>query len=121
MSQAGYRPNSRAKETLALKEMFEFVDLERSELLRHVLTRWLSLKPAVKRLEKNWTAVYSYFQSIDECSVASQWLMQVDRDGEDDSIVRCHWQFVQNVYKVFNKSALAIEKKACTNTEVYNA
>ena len=83
--------SSHAKRTLALKEMFEFVDLEWSQLLRHVPTRWLSLEPAVRRLEANWAAVYSYFQSIDDCPVAIQRLMKVDRDGagEQASVVRC--------------------------------
>ena len=112
--------SSRAKRTLALKEMYEFVELEWSELLRHVPTRWLSLEPAVKRLETNWTALYSSFQSIDDCPVAIQRLMQVDRDGgADNFIVRCYLGFIENVSNVFHESVLVIEKKACTITEVY--
>ena len=110
-----------AKRTLALKEMFEFVDLEWSQLLRHAPTRWLSLEPAVRRLEANWAAVYSHFQSIDDCPVAIQRLTKVDRDGagEQSSVMRCYLLFIENVSKVFRESILAVEKKACTVTEVH--
>ena len=48
--------------------------------------------------------------------------MQVDRDGtgKTGSLVRCYLRFIENVSKLFHESVLAVEKKECTITEVYN-
>ncbi|KAI8117613.1 hypothetical protein CVS40_10527 [Lucilia cuprina] len=59
--------SSSTKKTSSLKDMFEFCDLEWSEMLRHVPTRWLSLTPAVERFLKNYLAIKTYFISQDSC------------------------------------------------------
>ena len=48
--------------------------------------------------------------------------MKVDQDGagEQASAVRCYLLFIENVSKVFRESILAVEKKACTVTEVHS-
>ena len=76
---------------------------------------------AVKRLEANWEAVYSYFQSSDDCPVAKERLMQVDRDGarKNGSLVRCYLRFIENVSKLIHESVLAVEKKESTICIVY--
>ena len=45
--------SSSTKCTTELKEMFEWIGAEWSEMLQHVSTRWLSLCPAIERLIKN--------------------------------------------------------------------
>uniref|UniRef100_H3B0Z5 DUF4371 domain-containing protein n=1 Tax=Latimeria chalumnae TaxID=7897 RepID=H3B0Z5_LATCH len=45
------------------KEFCDFVEVEKCNLLRHVVTRWLSLLPAINRLLKYWKPLTSYFQS----------------------------------------------------------
>lgn len=37
------------------------LDLPQHSFLRHVESRWLSLKPAAERIDKNWAAIESYF------------------------------------------------------------
>ena len=57
-----------AKRRETLKEFCEFLNVEFHDILRHVVTRWLSLNPAISRLLENWPALKSYFISIgDEC------------------------------------------------------
>lgn len=59
--------SSSTKNTASLKEMFEFCELEWSEMLRHVSTRWLTLTPAVERFLKNYPTIKAYFLSEDSC------------------------------------------------------
>lgn len=53
-----------AKRRETLKEFCEFCDVEFQEVLHHVVTRWLSLNPAISCLLENWTALKSYLISI---------------------------------------------------------
>lgn len=46
-----------AKRNAQLKECFEFLDMEFEKVLRHVVTRWLSLASALERLILSWPAV----------------------------------------------------------------
>ena len=41
----------------------ELLDIEETTeaFLRHIDTRWLSLQPALERIDKNWTAICNYF------------------------------------------------------------
>ena len=50
-----------------LQSIFDFVDLERTELIHYVPTKWLSVTPAVKILILNKTVLRGYFHSIDDC------------------------------------------------------
>lgn len=55
-----------AHRTEALKAVFAFVEEEYHSVQRHVPTRWLSLRPAVKRLHDTCPAIKSYFLSLGE-------------------------------------------------------
>uniref|UniRef100_H3AKE4 DUF659 domain-containing protein n=1 Tax=Latimeria chalumnae TaxID=7897 RepID=H3AKE4_LATCH len=50
-----------AMRTEQLKEFCDFVEVEECNLLSHVVTRWLSLLPAIDRLLKCWKPLTSYF------------------------------------------------------------
>ncbi|KAI9537269.1 hypothetical protein NQZ68_026399 [Dissostichus eleginoides] len=56
--------SNKASRTAQLKEFCEFVEVEECNLLRHVVTRWLSLLPAIDRILKCWRPLTSYFQSL---------------------------------------------------------
>lgn len=60
--------SSSTKKTAELKKIFDWCELDWSELLRHVSTRWLSLIPALERLLKNFPAIKSYFLTCESTS-----------------------------------------------------
>lgn len=53
-----------------LKEFCKFVEVEECNLLRHVVTKWLSLLRSIDRILKYWKPLTSSFQSLgeDKCS-----------------------------------------------------
>ena len=108
-----------------LKEFYEFLDIEWCELLRHVPTRWLSLKPAVERLLKVLPAVKSYFISLgDDCPTAVKQLLKLKMDGTDnpqakECIVELYLSFISNITTVFEKAVLQLEKDNGTIMELY--
>lgn len=58
-----------ARRTEQLKEFYDFVEVEECNLLRHVVSRWLSLLPSIDWLLKCQSCPASYFQNLgdDEC------------------------------------------------------
>uniref|UniRef100_A0A8C6NU33 Uncharacterized protein n=1 Tax=Nothobranchius furzeri TaxID=105023 RepID=A0A8C6NU33_NOTFU len=55
-----------ASRTAQLREFCEFVEVDGCNLLRHVVTRWLSLLPSIDQMLKCWKPLMSYFQSLGE-------------------------------------------------------
>ncbi|KAJ4929630.1 hypothetical protein JOQ06_018653, partial [Pogonophryne albipinna] len=71
-----------ASRTAQLKEFCEFVEVEECNLLRHVVTRWLSLLPSIDRILKCWRPLTSYFQSLEYSdAVQACSLKDIDMDG----------------------------------------
>ncbi|CAI6357955.1 unnamed protein product [Macrosiphum euphorbiae] len=71
-----------------LKSFFDFAQVDREELVKHVPTRWLSLGPAIDKILKFYPALISYFLSIgDECPKVLQKLLSInaDTDTEQDN------------------------------------
>ncbi|KAE9542522.1 hypothetical protein AGLY_003383 [Aphis glycines] len=62
---AHFSQSSVRRETL--KDFFTFLNCEWSELKKHVVTRWLSIHPAIEIILKNWEPIKSYFLSLEKC------------------------------------------------------
>ncbi len=53
-----------ASRAAQLKEFCELLEVSDCNLLWHVVTRWLSLLPAIDRILKYWAPLRSYFRSL---------------------------------------------------------
>jgi len=106
-----------------LQDFFDFVDLEYSDLLRHVPTRWLSLGPAIERLLKSWPAVISYFQSIEECPKRIQKNLGLKPDRDDGGmhikVKEAYLHFIQNLCCVFEQTVLILERDDFSFCELF--
>lgn len=114
-----YFSNS-AKRVAQLKDFFDFVDLEYSNLLRHVTTRWLSLKPGIERLLQNLTALTSYFASIDDCpNFIQKHLLGTDLEKQK-LITELHLHFSLHIVELFHKAVLNLEKNELAVCDVFH-
>lgn len=104
--------SSSTTKIVALKEFFQFCDLEWSELLRHVPTRWLTLIPAVDRLLKNFDALKSYFLSQNNASPMLVKFFEYD-------LAEAYLGFLSNIGNVFFKHIKTLESDECLVLEVF--
>ncbi|XP_035772369.1 uncharacterized protein LOC102799583 [Neolamprologus brichardi] len=109
----------------SLKEFCEFCDVEFHDTLRHVVTRWLSLNPAITRLLQNWDPLKSYLISIgEECPRRLKELLKLTEDaagveGEAD-IVEVYLLFCNNVMCLFEEVVKKLEKNVTTSVDLYS-
>lgn len=114
-----------AKRRESLKEFCEFCDVEFHDILRHVVTRWLSLNPAITRLLQNWDPLKSYLISIgEECPRRLKELLKLTEDaagveGEAD-IVEVYLLFCNNVMCLFKEVVKKLEKNVTTSVDLYS-
>lgn len=113
--------SSSAKRVSQLKDFFDFVNQEYSTLLRHVPTRWLSLKPAIDRLLQNLPAVISFFSSADDCPLFIQKHLLGEPDSEKQKlVVELYLHFCHHLTEMFQKAVLLLEKNELTICEVFD-
>lgn len=108
-----------ASRTAQLQEFCEFVEIDNCNLLRHVVTRWLSLLPAIERILKFWKAFRSYFQTLgeDECP---KFLWKCFKDeSEARELSEIYFLFLSHALKLFTDTIEALEAKSFSITEVY--
>lgn len=112
--------SSSAKRREELQSFFTFVDLEWSEILRHVPTRWLSLTPAVDRILCNWDAIKSYMRSVEDCPRILQKHFSDDESGKD-LILQAYFSFFSHIGNILLKSSKYIENANLSIMETYIA
>ena len=111
---------SSAKRREKLQSFFTFVDLEWSEILRHVPTRWLSLTPAVDRVLSNWEAIRSYLKSVEDCPKALQKYFSDDDSGKD-LILQAYFCFFSHIGNILVNTSKYIENADLTIMETFTA
>ena len=95
-----------ANRSRELQACFDFMEMNPDSVLRHVVTRWLSLFAAVDKLLACWPAVKLYFVNKGEhMSVPSQVIWDFVKDDADEisddagaelSVPECYLYFVHH-------------------------
>nr|XP_006110510.1 uncharacterized protein LOC102461747 [Pelodiscus sinensis]XP_006110511.1 uncharacterized protein LOC102461747 [Pelodiscus sinensis]XP_006110513.1 uncharacterized protein LOC102461747 [Pelodiscus sinensis]XP_025035684.1 uncharacterized protein LOC102461747 [Pelodiscus sinensis] len=116
---------SSAKNISELKEFFDFMETEYSEILHQVPKRFVALFAAVDRLLKNWPALKSYFVSQGEAGVSHTiWAFlseHKDTSSDEDSITlpELYLCFVHNMLSLCNTTIKVLESDSVQVTELY--
>ncbi|KAL3976494.1 toll-like receptor 1 [Sarotherodon galilaeus] len=103
-----------AKRRESLKEFCEFCDVEFHDILRHVVTRWLSLNPAITRLLQNWDPLKSRLKELLKLTEDAAGV-----EGEAD-IVEVYLLFCNNVMCLFEEVVKKLEKNVTTSVDLYS-
>lgn len=105
--------------TAQLKEFCEFLEVSDCNLLRHVVTRWLSLLPSVDRILKYWAPLRSYFRSLgqEDCNKVV-WMCFSD-EGDSSDMAEIYFLFLSHTLKLFCDCIEALEAKSFSITSVF--
>lgn len=121
--------SSSAKKLAHFKQIFEFLDVEYTTLLRHVPTRFCTLFPAVDRLLLDWPAVKTYFleQGKDNVNPLIWMFLSQESAAEDNlhqlsnvlSLPEIYLYFVHNIMGLITKYINIVQSNHVQITEVY--
>lgn len=119
--------SSSAKNVQNLKECFEDFDLEFQDVMRHVVTRWLSLLPAIERLIAKWPAIKQYFLDQGEEEVDKiVWKFVGDQEDEinDDlnaplTMPECYLYFVHHFMNILTKTIKCLEADYVMSSDIH--
>lgn len=117
-----------AKSVDVLKQCFDDLDMEYEDVLRHVVTRWLSLFPAIERIIKKWPGLKQYFINEGEDEVDKTiWSFVKDQENElnDDlnenlTLPECYLYFVHHFMHHMTKSIKNLEKGTVMSTHIHS-
>lgn len=122
-----------AKKLEELKKFYEEFDLCYMKLIKHGVTRWLTLFAAVDRILKSWPAIKSYFlsQREEKCDKIIWNFIKSDEDEFVDDLPRSSTEqnlsfaemylyFVHHYMNNLQESILILEKNDVTSTELHS-
>ena len=108
-----------ATRTAQLQEFCEFLEVSECNLLRHVVTRWLSLLPAIDRILKYWAPLRSYFRSLGQENCNKVVWKCFGDEGNSSDLAEIYFLFLSHTLKLFCESIEALEAKAFSVTSVF--
>lgn len=110
-----------AKRREELQDFCLFVESTYKELLRHVVTRWLSMGPCIERLLVNWQGLCSYFLSAQEaCSKQLKNILNIFPDSIEVPLkIEIYLLFIHNICELFEKTIKKIESNKTTACEIF--
>ncbi|TBU11836.1 hypothetical protein CWI38_1019p0020, partial [Hamiltosporidium tvaerminnensis] len=93
------------------------VDVECLRLNKHVVTRFLTLGPAIQRILKLWPALKSHFQDEDnECPTS---LQNIFISEEEENKMLAYFAFLHNVKFVLENTMKKLESHSLTVVEMH--
>lgn len=109
-----------AKRREELKSFHEFVDCEWRELIRHVGTRWLSLNPCIERILLNYSALCSYFLSLENCPPNIKRLLKIDDNSDRvPDEIETYLLFCNHTLNIFQETIKIIESNESTCLDIF--
>lgn len=119
--------SSSAKNVDKLKKYFDDFEMEFQGILRHVVTRWLSLFPAIERLIAKWPAIKQYFlaQGKDEVdNIVWKFIKCQQNELNDDlndylTLPECYLYFVHHLMNILTKSIQCLESEEVMSTDIH--
>uniref|UniRef100_H3ARC8 HAT C-terminal dimerisation domain-containing protein n=1 Tax=Latimeria chalumnae TaxID=7897 RepID=H3ARC8_LATCH len=95
----------------SLEDFCMFCDVEYRQIMKHVHTRWLSLEVAINRLLQQYTALKSYFLSVNDSCVRFERLSS----AFSDPMTEVYLMFFQATLPVFTTSNKFLQREdPCT-------
>lgn len=109
-----------------LKECFNFFQMDFSQMVKNVPTRWLSLGKAVDKIISSWPALKQYFlnQGEDECDKFIWKILKSQADGMDDDLRQpileeLYLNFLSHFLNFMSQSILTLESKSLSSSELH--
>lgn len=114
-----------------IKNIYEMMsDCDFLDFLRHVLTRWLSIKPAAERVLKNWVALREYFSDLIKqkdgiSDLNSDKILNLLFKKEGNQYVfqdhlKVYFQFISHVLAAFEPAFKSLQKTKGNISEVFS-
>jgi hypothetical protein len=102
--------------------------MEYEDVLRHVVTRWLSLFRALERVLNSWPAIKLYFiQQGEEETNKIIWSFVQEQDGELQGdtkaclpLPECYLDFVHHFMNIMIDSVLILERDTVMSNEIHD-
>ncbi len=110
-----------AKRVESLKSCYEFCAKEFEPMKRHVITRWLSLFPAINRIIDNIEPLKNYFIGLgtNDCPLIIQEFVWSD-SYKGVTVFELYLHFSAFLMNLFHKNILLFEKKTTNATNLYS-
>jgi hypothetical protein len=106
-----------AKRRADLMEHFESLEMQWEEIVKHVVTRFLTLGPAIERILKLWPALKSHFQDEDnECPTS---LQNIFISEEEENKILAYFSFLHNVMFSLENTMKKLESDSLTVVEMH--
>lgn len=106
-----------AKRRADLMENFESLEMQWEEIVKHVVTRFLSLGPAVERILKIWPALKSHFQDEENEYPAS--IESIFISEEEENRTLAYFSFLHNVMFSLESTMKKLESDTLTVVEMH--
>lgn len=115
---AHFSQSSVRRETL--KDFFTFLNSEWSELKKHVVTRWLSLLPAIENILKNWEPIKSYFLSLEKCPPLILKILFSDNQVTINTDIEIYFFFLSHILPLFNECINKLQGNSISVMVIYD-